>query len=539
MKSPILYCIKSPFLWLLFLLFVIVPLRAEEAYKYRVWFSDKPSGEYSLSAPEAYLSPASIERRTRQGIAVDSTDLPVSQQYIDEVVAFGARQVATSRWLNTLLVALDNPAMVYDISRLPFVTKVECVWRADEAPSLLSRRKFATREKVAPQEYDHSYSQISMLRIDSLHAAGFRGEDIDIAVIDLGFYNVDANPTIDQTHIAGTRDFVHGAFSYDAGAHGAQVLSCMLSDDPGNYIGSAPEADYWLIVSEDEESEYPVEEDYWVAAVEWADSVGVDIVNTSLGYFTFDDPTMDYTWDDLDGKTAFSSRAASMAASKGIMLLLAAGNEGTSSWRKITVPADAEGVLAVGAVTADSARASFSGIGYSADGRVKPEVMALGQGARMVINDHTVISASGTSFATPILCGGVACLWQAHPEWSVAELREAVIRSASQYDNPDVYRGYGIPNLYAALNYHSGIDQTAISQHFPSFYYTGGEFCFSSPIERETRLLLYDPAGRLVHQCILSQGTVSSPAPVLPEGLYIAVLTVGSHRAVHKIIVWP
>ena len=419
------------------------------------------------------------------------------------------------------------------------MTKVECVWRASTTPSLLSRRKLAMRDQAAPDEYADSYRQISMLRIDSLHAAGFRGDGIDIAVIDLGFYDVDVNPTIDQNRIAGTHDFVHGTFSYNAGKHGAQVLSRTLANDPGNYIGSAPEATYWLLVSEDDDSEYPVEEDYWVAAVEWADSAGVDIVNTSLGYFTFDDPSMDYTWDDLDGETAFSSRAASMAASKGMLLLLAAGNEGSGEWRKITVPADAHGVLAVGAVTSDGNRASFSGIGNSADGRIKPEVMALGSSARMIIDGHTVISASGTSFATPILCGGVACLWQARPEWSVAELREAVIRSASQYNTPDCYLGYGIPNLYAALDAHGGIDSEAFSQPLPSMRYAGGQFLFPLPIERETLLVLYDSVGRLVHLCRLPQGASTALAPALSEGLYVAVLSDGTSRTVHKIVVTP
>lgn len=539
MKLNILYRIESLVFYLSLLSLSALPVQAEEAYKYRIWFADKAGSEYTVSNPETYLSAASIERRLRQGIDVDSTDFPVSHSYIDAVVACGARQVATSRWLNTLLVALDDTAVAGTIGRLPFVTKVECVWRASTTPSLLSRRKLAMRNQAAPDEYADSYRQISMLRIDSLHAAGFRGDGIDIAVIDLGFYDVDVNPTIDQNRIAGTHDFVHGTFSYNAGKHGAQVLSCMLSNDPGNYIGSAPEATYWLLVSEDDDSEYPVEEDYWVAAVEWADSAGVDIVNTSLGYFTFDDPSMDYTWDDLDGKTAFSSRAASMAASKGMLLLLAAGNEGSGEWRKITVPADAHGVLAVGAVTSDGNRASFSGIGNSADGRIKPEVMALGSSARMIIDGHTVISASGTSFATPILCGGVACLWQARPEWSVAELREAVIRSASQYNTPDCYLGYGIPNLYAALDAHGSIDSEAFSQPLPSMRYAGGQFLFPSPIERETLLVLYDSVGRLVHLCRLPQGASTALTPALSEGLYVAVLSDGTSRTVHKIVVTP
>lgn len=527
-------------MWLLFLLFVMAPVRADEAYKYRVWFADKPSDEYSTATPEEYLSAASIERRFRQGLAIDSTDFPVSQRYIDAVVACGVRPIATSRWLNTLLVATDDAAVADDIGRLSFVTKVECVWRADAATSFLSRRKFASPAKITSEdEYAESYSQISMLNIDSLHAAGFRGEGIDIAVIDLGFYNVDANPTIDTNRIAGTRDFVHGTFSYNAGKHGAQVLSCMLSYDPGRYIGSAPEATYWLLVSEDEESEFPVEEDYWVAAVEWADSVGVDIVNTSLGYFAFDDPSMDYTWDDLDGHTAFSSRAASMALSKGMLLLLAAGNEGSSSWRKITVPSDAEGVLAVGAVSDNGNRVAFSGIGYSADGRVKPEVMALGSASRMIIEDHTVISASGTSFATPILCGGVACLWQACPAWTAEQLREAVIRSASQYDTPDCYRGYGIPNLYAAMNDYSGVGQATHSQTLPLVRYTGGRLTLSHPADEELQLMLYDLSGRPVYAGSFPQRVSICPAPALPEGIYIAVLTDGLRRSAYKITLLP
>lgn len=540
MRYSIVYCIKLLVLWLLFLLPFAIPVQAGEAFKYRVWFADKPAGEYSTALPEAYLSAASIERRARQGMTVDTTDFPVSQDYIEAVVACGARQVVTSRWLNTLVVAIDDTTVVDAIRRLPFVTKVECVWRSNTSLGSLSKRKLLIDSEIMPEEeYADSYTQISMLNIDSLHAAGFRGEGIDIAVIDLGFYNVDANPTIDMEHIAGTHDFVHGTFSYDAGKHGAQVLSCMLSDVSGRYIGSAPGANYWLLVTEDEYSEYPVEEDYWVAAVEWADSVGVDIVNTSLGYFNFDDPVMDYTWDDLDGHTAFSSRAASMALSKGMLLLLAAGNEGSGEWCKITVPSDAEGVLCVGAVTATEERAVFSGIGYSADGRVKPEVAALGSGARMVIEGYSVISASGTSFATPILCGGVACLWQARPEWTAEQLREAVIRSASQYATPDCYLGYGIPNLYAAMNEPGAVEKAPQSYALPSLRYTGGSFYLSYPADSEMRLVLYDLSGRLVSECYFRQGSSVCSVNAMSEGIYIAVLTDGYDSRTCKIKILP
>lgn len=522
-------------LWLL----ACVPLpavsQATGQYKYRVWLADKPAGQYGTDAPQEFLSPAALERRSRQGIGIDTTDLPVYGAYVDAIAACGVRPVVTSRWLNTVVVALDDTSLLDAVRQLPFVAATECVWRGDGAASTLSHRKLRAARRQAADVYASSYEQIAMLGIDSLHAAGYRGEGMDIAVIDVGFSDVDDNPTIAQDRIAGVRDFVHGTFSYDGDTHGAMVLSCMLSDEPGTYVGSAPGATYRLLVSEDNDSEYPVEEDYWVAAVEWADSAGVDVVNTSLGYYAFDDPAMSYTHDDLDGSTAFSSRAAAMAAAKGMMLLVAAGNEGNAAWRKIIVPADADGILAVGAVSSDGVRASFSSVGNSADGRIKPEVMAVGSGTRMVIDSRGVISSSGTSFATPVLCGGVACLWQAHPEWTVARLREEVIRSSSRYASPDCYMGYGIPNLYAAHRSAAAVASLP-REDGRRVAYADGCLLLPQPAGCNLHFTLYDMAGRLCGSGIIVAGDTRA-AVSLPAGFYVAVVTDGSRSTASKVTV--
>lgn len=508
-----------------------------QAFKYRLWLTDKANSSFSTEHPEEFLSPESISRRNRQNIPIEVGDLPVCKQYIETITSLGVAPVVTSRWLNTVVISLDDTSVLAAIRALPFVRKAECVWKNNSSPSMISKRKRATIQHLEAYEngdYGKSYAQIALNGIDSLHIQGYRGENMTIAVLDGGFYNANNNPTIDPAHIVGTRDFPHGTFSYVSDIHGAMVLSCMLSNDPQNYIGSAPQARYWLIVTEDDNSEYPVEEDYWVAGAELADSVGADIINTSLGYNRFDDASMNYSWDDLDGATSFCSRGATIAASKGMLVVVAAGNEGDNRWEKITMPGDAPGILTVGAVSPDGARASFSSIGFTADGRTKPDVMATGSPARMIGDGHEVISAQGTSFATPILCGGIACLWQARPEWSVAELIEAVQQSGSRADAPDKYMGFGIPNLNQALNYRSNTTAADKQSLLAVAYAADGKLSLSQPASRPTNVAIYNSLGQKIYSSIVKQGSTFigySPA----DGILFILLDNGEQRHVQKI----
>lgn len=508
-------------------------------FKYRIWLTDKNGCNYSTERPEEFLSQESIQRRNRQNIPIEYNDLPVCEQYITEIAAHGGIPVVKSRWMNTVVIALDDTSVLPTIQALPFVEKTECVWKKNGTYSILSRKKQAARQSSCnsyeESDYGKSYTQITLNGIDSLHRLGYHGENITIAILDAGFYNVDNNPTISPEQIAGSYDFPHGTFTYSGDYHGAMVLSCMLSNDPQNYIGSAPQARYWLIVTEDVDSEYPVEEDYWVAGAELADSIGADIINSSLGYNYFDDASMNYSWDDLDGVTAFCSRGATIAASKGMLVVTAAGNEGNNQWKKIIAPGDAFNVLTVGAVYPDNRqRTSFSSIGFTADGRIKPDVMATGYLARMIINGHTVISSQGTSFATPILCGGMACLWQARPEWKVSELIEAVQQSGSRADTPDAYLGYGIPNLYKALNYHSNTPVATRHKPLSVTYASTGNLNLLQPAVRDTHISIYNTSGQEVYSSVIRQGnTHIGYTPI--SGIYFILLDNGQQRHVQKI----
>ncbi len=509
---------------------------ADTGYKYRVWLTDKPTGEFSIENPSAFLSQKSIERRNRHGIAIEESDLPVSQRYINEIARCGVTPVVTSRWLNTVVVAMTDTTILPTIKALPYVKKVERVWQAISATSKKLAKKREIEITTPSSEYGLSYEQLAMLGIDSLHYQGYRGEGMTIAVLDGGFYHVDRNPTIDTNRIVGTHDYPLGTFSYNSDLHGAYVLSCLLSQDKGRYIGSAPAADYWLIITEDTRSEYPVEEDYWVAGVEFADSVGADIISSSLGYNQFDDTALNYTQTDLDGATAFSSRGAAIAATKGLLVVSAAGNEGTSAWKKINVPSDAEGILAVGAVDPSGTRADFSSLGNTADGRIKPDVMAVGRGTCMTIEEHVVISSNGTSFATPIMSGGVACLWQAHPEWSVEQLITAVKASGSHTQKPDEYMGYGIPNLYKALHYNSSVN-TIKQDATQSLVVHTGLLRLLHPATKTTIVSLYDITGIEVLSAVLHAGECDIVTNNIPSGVYIALLECDTRQHVQKIVV--
>ena len=312
-----------------------------DTLKYRVTLRDKAQTEYSLQRPEEFLSAKALERRARQGIAVDSTDLPVCRTYINKVKELGARIVVTGKWENFITVSCNDTTVMDAVAALPFVRSVEQVWKVPASaltPKADKRDSLVNHPAIHPDSiYGTAITQIAMSRGDELHKAGFRGEGMTIAVIDAGYHNVDRITAMRNIRIRGTRDFVEpGSDIYAKGSHGMSVLSCMAMNMPNVMTGTAPEASYWLLRSEDERSEQPVEQDYWAAAVEFADSVGVDVLNTSLGYYVYDDPAQNLRLRDLDGQHQLMSRQASRIADKGMILVCSAGNAGMESWKKIT-----------------------------------------------------------------------------------------------------------------------------------------------------------------------------------------------------------
>ncbi|MFW6020273.1 MAG: S8 family serine peptidase [Bacteroidales bacterium] len=430
--------------------------------RFFVKFTDKKHTNYSLSSPEAFLSKRAIDRRDRMNIAIDSNDLPVSRDYLDSLKNMGAQVWNTTKWLNGVVISLDSLKKLDTIFAQSFVETIDTV----RYLSILNRSTRNRKTEFEQQserrqannnieDYGYAFDQMEMLNVHKFYQDGYTGANIRIAVLDAGFSYAETMQSLqhlfDRDQIIDTYDFVnrednvfHGSF------HGQAVLSIMAARLPGHYLGSAPGADYLLYRTEDAGSEYPVEELYWASGAELADSLGADIINSSLGYTTFDFPSLNYSYKDMDGKTAYSSKAASIAANKGILVVSSAGNLGSSTWTYIGAPADADSVLAIGAVNPAKEYAEFSSVGPNSKGNTKPNVTAVGEGAAFVSNSDQVSYGNGTSFSAPLVTGAAASLWQANPEVTNMELKDAIEKSASQYFNPDSLKGYGIPDFQLA-----------------------------------------------------------------------------------------
>lgn len=431
------------------------PLAVFSQNRYFVSFKDKANTFYSTSNPTQFLSKKSIDRRTRENFIVTDEDFPVDTAYVHGVRRMGASVFFTSRWFNGVLIQADAPTASI-VSNLPFVSKVELV--APDTKLLGGRKKSQNKfEQSKGMGSVQNQLQLEMIGLDKMQAAGFNGEGVDVAVFDAGFIGVNTLPSFQSIQQEGRLksvfNFVNNTKNvYSAHDHGTEVLSVMAGNISNSYLGGAYKANFFLFQTEDVSSEYSIEEYNWLFAAEWADSAGVDVINSSLGYNTFDDHRMDYTYQSLDGKTSVVSRAAHKAFERGILVVNSAGNEGDTSWKYIAVPADAEGVIACGSVDYSGKKSPFSSVGPSADGRIKPDVSALGSGSVLISSSGNIESGDGTSFSSPLIACMVIGLRQALPQASAKEIYQLVINSASQAAKPDNLLGYGIPNFTSAKN---------------------------------------------------------------------------------------
>lgn len=443
-----------------------------------VELTDKNNTPYSVFRPQEFLSARALDRRQTMGIAIDAYDLPVTPTYVDAIVALGAPIHAKSKWLNAVAIHTTDEAVLQKIEALPFVKAVRPLgkFRVVGQPKLKK-----TSPKVDPQKHQIDYygdaaNQIKMLGGDLIHQYGYSGKGVHIAIFDGGFLSVHAMPVFDSMYaedrLLGTHDFVEGDdMVYESSTHGTNVLGTMASKAPYLMVGTAPDASYYLFKTEDVRGEFRTEEFNWVAALERADSLGVDVVNSSLGYTGFNDTTMSYTYAQLDGKTALSSRGATIGASRGILVVNSAGNEGDGPWHYIGTPADAPGVFTIGAVRPNGKRASFSSWGPTPDGRIKPDVAAQGRFTVVPsINKYGVSRTNGTSFSSPVMAGMVASLKAAFPEETSEAIKQAIRKSGSQAAAPDSSLGYGIPNFFFA--YTMLLDASIIITRDNQLYYT-------------------------------------------------------------------
>lgn len=400
------------------------------------------------------LSPTAQQMRVERGIEIDSLDYAVSPVYLDSVSRLGAKVLHTSRWMNGATVEANNEA-IREIEKCAFVDTIYLT-RTDEDSfgihplSLRKRETIGETSDVTGTEME----QLAQLNLLPLHQAGYKGKGIRIGVVDGGFYHADSLESLPREQWIGYSDLTDDKYDiFDpTGNHGALCLSAIVAKK-SDYEGAATEAEYYLFKTEEYATESLKELDNWVAAIEMADSLGLHIVSTSLGYTGFDDERMNFTYADMDGKTSRSAQAAVIAARKGMLLVVAMGNEGNNAWHYLCTPADADSILSVGAVDVTGEVAGFSSYGPSADGRVKPEVCAVGAGTALINPaDNNVRNGNGTSFACPLIAGMAASLWSAIPGASNMEIRDMIIRSTDRYTTPHEQYGYGIPDAWKAYN---------------------------------------------------------------------------------------
>jgi len=534
--------------------------------KYVIYFTDKNNSPYSVNKPEEFLSQRAILRRQNQNIPINTRDIPVSKIYRDSLNSLGANVWYTSKWFNAAVIESDS-ATLSTINGLGFVMGSENVARKKKSTSS-KNRKFESELKdsyddpgnsthfkiINPKskivnlkskiDYGPSFNQAAMIGADIMHADGYRGDGMIIGILDAGFENANILPVFDSlfanNQILGTYDFVTNDSSvYEDYSHGTSVLSTIGGYLEGQIIGTAYKASFFLFRTEDVSSEFHIEEINWLIAAEYADSTGVDVINTSLGYTDFSDSTMNYTYSDMDGNTALITKAADFAASTGMMIINSAGNFGASSWQYISAPADGDSVLAVGAVDPNELYAGFSSQGPSFDGRVKPNLMAQGQNVWAATSTGGFANMNGTSFSSPILCGMAAGFWQANPGLTNMEVMDYLQRSASHYINPNDQYGYGIPDYSKAQQLVSSSKGGNIivnnNKVYPNPFTDQNLILFIDlkDIESEITVKIFDLTGKLIAMETITNAKMINELniniKILPPGIYlISVITLNA-----------
>ncbi|MBX2901695.1 MAG: S8 family serine peptidase [Cyclobacteriaceae bacterium] len=510
--------------------------------RYFVFFKDKTGTPYTLTQPADYLSAKSIARRQQQQISLNEKDLPVNPAYVQQVRDVGVATFFTSKWFNGVLIQATE-------TEVPALEALSCVQHVElVAPGQrLSNgrtKKIRARNQTESDEPANLF-QLQQLGLTAMHQQGYRGESIAIAVFDAGFQGVDVTAPFalltGEGRLKHTYNFVTNTPNvFTADDHGTEVLSVMAAYSEGLYTGGAYKADFYLYLTEDVASEYRIEEFNWTFAAEKADSAGVQIINSSLGYNLFDNPAMNYTTAQLDGATAIVTRAARMATERGMLVVCSAGNEGSVAWKFVTPPADAAGVLATGAITAAATRSPFSSIGPTADGRLKPDVVALGSGTTVIRASGALGTTSGTSLASPLVASLAAGVWQSYPNLTAAEVYNALTQSASQSSAPDNLLGYGIPHFQAVVNYLTPPPQPQTLSVFPNPV-VGNTFFIQVPeIEDPIEVVIFDSKGSKVSEVRLQVNWQNNPfeydLATLQAGLYYVRLKAGNRQATVRIM---
>ena len=497
-----------------------------------VFFADKENVQVSIENPLTILTQEALDRKALHEVVIDERDVPVNETYITTVKDTpGITVWAKSKWMNCIYVQ-GTMADIEALNDLSFVVGLEYADKDLNWPNPVPvSDKFAIEQQQERIEYDYgaAANQIEMISGDFIHRQDFTGEGMIVAVMDSGFPNFENNPgyahVMANNRLLGTYDFYARTTDVTGtGTHGSSTTSGFGGYVENQFVGTAPNASFYLFRTEYGPSENPREEAWWVEALERADSLGVDVVNTSLGYQAYDNANYDHSYEDLDGQTTFAARGANLAYEKGMILVTSAGNQG-NSFGTVATPADAIGLLAVGAVNAGGNYASFSSRGPTVDGRVKPDVMAQGQSAAVLTTTGAVDFSSGTSFSSPILAGSVACLWQSRPETKNFELMQIIRESAHLYQNPTPQMGYGIPNFEIAYNVLLGLGSEDLAQQSliaiaPNPVKTYFEVSLPASVE-QAEVLIYNTIGQLIYRTQVSHSQEQVSMEGWSKGLYI------------------
>ena len=536
---------------LLILWFCIIGLAsAQDATCYRIYLSDKNNNPYSIDNPSEYLSQRAIDKRVRFNIPVTEQDLPINPQYKQQILALHPQMqpLAVSKWMNTFTVYCPDSTVVPQILNLPFVDSIMAVGAyilndvssaqiPESQPSIVQNVLDSTKDSL---DYGYGFEQIAFHNGHLLHEAGFHGEGMLIAVIDGGWYGVETctyyQDLVNNGQFLGyyslIPDIVDTLNDGWTETHGTLVTSVMASNIPGELVGTAPYASYAFIHSEWAASEQLVEEDFWANAAEIADSLGADVINSSLGYRGFPDfPQSNITYADLDGQNSIASRCATILGEKGVIVCIAAGNDGANEWYYISRPGDAFNILCVGASSVDSVIGYFSSHGYSADGRVKPDITSVGVETASYYPYDYLAFTYGTSLATPVAAGLCACLWQAMPDYTSTEIMQFIRESSHLYNNPNPEYGYGIPDFYKAYTSHVGInDYKPLQLSVYPNPVTDKLYLTNHDCDLQT-ISIFNAAGQLVLQhTVNGNPLVEINVTSLPKGFYVGTATMGGDR---------
>ena len=553
---------RKKLLLLLGCFLLMLDVQAAPAYAFRVKFKDK-NGTLTFADSLQFLSSKALARRSNQGILLDSTDLPVVKSYVDTVMVTSAavKLHNVSKWFNQIVVNTFDSMKVVDIAALPMVASLQLVARYPngvyKTEMVETNPKFSEpidynlhKTRGSSAYYGLAFQQIDMIGGDCLHDLGYKGEGMDVAIFDVNFRRTDSCSAYDSLladqRVKDVHDFVRDTnFVYDMAInsdHGMNVLGCMAANIPGTYVGTAPHANFHLYISEDVRTEQPIEEDNWLSAAERSDSLGIYLINSSLGYNLYTNlPSASYTYADMDGKTSLIAQAANKAVAKGIFVVNAQGNEGAAAWHYMLTPADGDSVYSVGSVDG-SGIWSGSGYGPTFDQQIKPDGVALGKGVSLIGGTCGVGASNGSSFASPIMCGAITCLWQAAPHLKVWELRQLLHMVSSQYNTPDNTVGYGMPDFCQAYGIATNTsDITQIEYTFACYPNptNTGSFdvrCFNASVPSYS-YAIYDIQGKLVYKSneLHSNGFHCDALQQSTKGQYVLVISTGLKQYSHKI----